>query len=271
MPAPSMQYVLSHIFENIPEQILELTFKSRQFNTTLEQRIISKVIEGPVLLDTNLVGGKPRVIIMNAAWQMPLNHIESYGILGAGIESSYYIVPPEAREHRNISSVLSISSYAGGAFNGSGVNFNGAGGFGNTANGLLGEMLGTHTLANRAIMPQVTLEGTNIIRFYPELITDGVAVRVMLEHDSEFLNMNTSGIYALRKFCLCAVQRHIVKELIVPIDETEVVAGMEIGIVKTLIQQYQQEAEKYDELLIKLKSAMHYDPSVINRLMYYQI
>lgn len=273
MPQPAVTYALSHIFQNIPMPLLELAFKPRQHNTTVEQRIINEVIEKPVLLDTNLIGGKARTIIMEANWEMSLNHIESFGMLGGGIEGSCYLVPPEAREGRNISSVLGVSSYVGGAFNGTGVNYNGVGAFGNTAMNLASEMLGTYTMAAHATMPQITLEGTNIIKFFPELITDGLAVRVMLEYDSEFLNMNTSGIYVMRDFCMIAVKRYIVKELIVSIDETEVVAGMEIGIIKTLVQEYKDQStpEVYDAALRKLKSAMHYSPDSIGKLMYYHI
>jgi hypothetical protein len=256
--------------QNIPRQLLDLAFRPRQFNTTIEQRIISEVVEGPVLLDLNLVGGKQRTIIMNSQWQMPLDHVESFGLIGVGMEATFYAIPPEAREYRNISSVLGVSAFAGGAGYGAGANMNGQD-FGNTATSLLSEMLGTHTGRNNAIMPQMSLEGSNIIRFYPELITDGLAIRVMLEQDSEFLNMNTSAIFALRNFCLCATMRYVVNNLIVPVDETEVVAGMEIGVIKTLIMEYKQEVEKYNELLVKLKGAMHFDQQTIGRMMYFAL
>lgn len=271
MPASTMMYVLSHITNNIPVQLLELAFKPRQYNTTIENRIIGQVVEGPVLLDTNLVGGKAREIILQSSWQMNLTHVQSFGIMGAGMEASYYQVPPEAREGRNISSVLGVASFAGGTYDGFGVGYQFTNQRGNNASSLAREMLNTYTYANTPAMPRVTLEGTNILKFYPGVLTDGVAIRVMLEYDAEFLNLNPSGIKALQALCLCATKRFIVKELIVPVDETEVVAGMEIGIIKSLIQDYANDAKEYDELLVKLKGAMHYDAATMNRLMYYSL
>jgi hypothetical protein len=265
-----MTHVLSYILSNIPAQMLDLAFKPRQFRSTVEQRIISQVIETQVLLDINLVGGKRKTIVISSNWAMPLDHVESYSIIGAGMEGSYYMIPPEARENRNISSVLGVSAFAGGAMYGAGMNLNGQNN-GLNAMGLLNEMVGTHTMRNTAVMPEITLHGTNIIRFYPELLVDGLSISVMLEHDAEFTNMETSGIFALRNLCLCAVQRYIANNLIVPVDETEIVAGMEIGVIKTLVMEYKQEAEKYQELLIKLKGAMHADTQSIRRIMYHAL
>lgn len=271
MPASTMTYVLSHIRQNIPAELLNLAFKPRKYNTSIENRIIAEIIEGPVLLDTNLVGGKRRDIIMNAGWQMNLKHADQLNIAGTGIEGSFYLVPPEARENRNISSVIGVSSYLGGSFPGSGVGLNGGVNQGNTANGMLLEMLNTRTFANNPITPQVTLEGTNIIRFYPELITDGIALSVMLEYDSEFLNMSPSGLFAMREFCLCATQRYIATQLRVSIDETEIVAGMEIGVIKTLVEECNEKAKDYQALLMKVKGAMVFDPKSLSKLIYHSL
>ena len=271
MPQSTMTYVLSYISQNIPPEILQLAFKPRKFNTTVDQRILSEIVEGPILLDTNLIGGKRRDIYLNASWQMDLPRGDINGLMGTGLEGTFYKVPPEAREYRNISSVLGPTSYIGGALPGTGVNFSGNGGFGNTANGMLSQMMGTHTFAQYPVLPQATLEGTNIIRLFPDILTDGIAISIMLEYDSEFLNMNQSAIHAMRNLCLCATQRYIATQLRVSIDETEVVAGMEIGVVKEIVVDYQQKGEQYPELLMKLKGAMHYDSRSNSRLIYHAL
>jgi hypothetical protein len=268
MPQSTMTYVLSYIRKEIPEELLELAFKSRKFNTTIEQRIISEVIEGPVLLDTNLVGGKRREIFMRSNWLVNLKRTDAFNVTGLGVEGCFYLVPPEAREHRNISSVIGIAPFAGSAVSDSGINFGQAGSYGNTANGMLSQMLNTRTMSQYPVLPMATLEGTNIIRFYPEVPTDGVAVAVMLEYDAEFMNMNASAIKAMQKLCLCAVQQYIGRKLRISIDETEVVAGMEIGVIKEMVINYIEKGEQYDDLLIKLKGAMTYDARSLQRLIY---
>lgn len=268
MAQDTMTYVISNIRHSIPEEILNLAFKPRQYNTTIEQRIISEIIEGPIILDTNLVGGKRREIFINGSWEMNMNEATEWDLGGTGVQSSYYKVPPEAREGRNISSVLGMTpsmsnTISGGSRQGSGQYF------GNTATGALSQMLNTRTFSEYPVPPQITLEGTNIIRVNPRQLITGMAVSVMLEYDSEFININQSGIVALVNLCLCATQRYIANKLRVTIDETEVVAGMEIGVIKDIVMEYLQKGEAYHDLLIKLKGAMTYDAKTLTRLIYY--
>jgi hypothetical protein len=266
-----MSYVISHICENIPPQLLTAAFEPTKYNTTIEQRIISQIIEGPILLDTNLVGGKRRDIFLNSNWELDLDVAEQYNLVGTGVQGSYYLIPPEAREFRNISSVIGIVNSLVSSMPGSSINYNGTGSFGNTASGMMSQMINTRTFGQYPITPQVTLEGTNIIRMYPRQMINGAAVSVMLEFDSEFLNMNQSGIKALRELCLCATQRYIANKLRIPVDQTEVVAGMEIGVIKDIINEYLQKAENYDALLMKLKGALHFDMRTLGMLIRHAI
>lgn len=267
----TMTYVLSNIRHSIPEEILNLAFKPRKFNTTIEQRIISEIVEGPIILDTNLVGGKRRDIYLNPSWEMDMETGANWNVIGNGIQGSYYRVPPEAREGRNISSVIGVSPTVSAGVPGSSIGRNGVPTYGNTIDSSLSQMLNTRTFGNYITSPQVTLEGTNIIRFNPRQILDGCAISVMLEYDSEFINLNQSGIIYLQKLCLCATQRYIANKLRVTIDETEVVAGMEIGVIKEIVNEYNQKGEEYDALLIKLKGAMLADSRTLSRLIAYGI
>lgn len=268
MAQSTLTYILSYINQNIPPELLQLAFKPRKYNTTVEQRIRSEIIEGPILLDTNLVGGKRREVYIDPSWRMDLNYANTFNVVGPGVEGSFYLVPPEAREYRNISSVIGITPFNGGAYSGAmGIN----GGAGNNATGMLSQMLNTRTFAQYAVQPQISLEGTNILRFYPELLTEGLAVTIMLEYDSEFLNMRTSAIMAMQELCLCAVQRYIATNIRVSIDETEIVAGMEIGVIKTLVEECVEKAKDYPERLRKLKGAMVFDPSSMNRIIYHAL
>jgi len=263
-----MTYITNYIRANIPLELLQLAFKPRKYNATVEQRIVSEIVEGPILLDTNLVGGKRRDIYIDPSWRMDLAYQQTFNIVGPGVEGSFYLIPPEAREYRNISSVIGITPSGADLFEGGLGMPNGAG---NTAAGMLSQMLNTRTFAQSAITPQATLEGTNIIRFYPELLTDGLAVTVMLEFDAEFLNMRTSSLMAMRELCLCAVQRYIATNVRVAIDESEIVAGMEIGIIKTLVEDCVEKAKDYPDRLKSLKGSLHYDPTSMSRMIYHAL
>lgn len=257
MPQSAMTYVLSEITQTIPRELLELAFKPEKYQTTLEQRIISQIVEGPILLNTNLVGGKRREIYLRSQWLLDMEPEGGWSSLGTGTQGAYYKVPPEAREGRNLSSVIGITSSLSGSSYGTGYTSNGSGGFGNTLNSMISEMVNSRTLSQYPIQPLATLEGTNVICLFPRFLVDDVAVTVLLEHDSEFINLERSGIVALIDLCVCAAKRYIGNELRVSVDETEIVAGMEIGIIRTLVDEYVEEGKRFRELLIRYKGASH--------------
>lgn len=271
MPSATMAYVLSNITQNIPAELLGLAFKPQQFNTTVEQRIIAQIVEGPILLDTNLVGGKRRELYLRSNWLLDLDQEEGIMSLGGAIQGAFYKVPAEAREDRNISSVIGITSSLAGSAHGSGYTTNGAGGFGNTLNAMTSQMLNSRTFAQYPVMPNASLEGTNIIRLFPKQLVSDVVVTVMLEYDSEFINLEPSAIFALSDLCLCATKRYIANTLRVSVDETEVVAGMEIGIIKQLIEEYAQDGKEYDTKLMKFKGAAHFDKRSLGRMIYHAL
>lgn len=269
MAQATATHLLQYILSNIPRQILELAFEPRKYNTSVESRIISEIIEGPILLDVNLVGGKRKDIFVSNQWELKMDTLPQYGLVTPSVESAFFRIPAEAREGRNISSVIGLSDTDTASLPGTSLNGNGQ--FGNTAPGMLSQMLNTRTFGMTPHRPQVSLEGTNIVRVHPAQFVEGISIAVMLEYDSEFLNLNNSGIVALKKLSLCATQRYIANQLRVSIDETQVVAGMEIGIIKEIVNDYLQKAEDYDNLLIKVKGAMMYEPRTFSKLVRYMI
>ena len=268
MALSTSTYIIQYVRQNVPSEILQLAFKPQAYNTTVEQRIMTEVVEASVLQDINLVGGKRKDIFLSNNWKIDVPYDDTSGIIGGGLEPAYYLIPAEAREGRNISSVIAVTPFTGSNYPGAGANFNGQGSYGNTATGMLSQMMNTRTFAQYPIMPQATLEGTNIVRVSQDIITDGLGLSVFLEMDLEMLNLNKSGLMAVRKLCLCAVQRYIATNLRIPVDETEVVAGMEIGVIKTIVEECLDKAKDYDDLLVKMKGAMHYDPRSLSKIIY---
>jgi len=267
MPADTLSYLISNIVHNIPVELLTLAFRPRDFDTTVERRIVSEIVEGPILLDTNLVGGKKRDIYIDPSWEMQLDiETNQLGIL-PNSQSAFYKIPYEAREGKNISSVSGLASIQGAVYSDGYT----PGASGNTATGLMSQMLGTYTFANSPSTPMITLEGANIIRVNPRSILQNLVISAYLEHDSTFTNMHPSAIFALSELVLCATKRYIGTKLVIPIDETEIVAGMEIGIIRELVNTYREEGKEYNELLIKFKGANHYDPKTLSTMIRYAI
>jgi len=271
MSQSAMTYVLSEITQTIPRELLLLAFKPEKYQTTLEQRIRSQIIEGPILLNTNLVGGKRREIYLSSQWLLDMEPEGGWSALGTGTQGAYYRVPQEAREGRNISSVIGITSSLSGSSYGTGYTSNGSGGFGNTLNAAISEMVNSRTLAQYPIQPLATLEGTNVVCLFPRFLTENVAVTVMLEYDSEFINLERSAIMTLTDLCVCATKRYIANELRISVDETEIVAGMEIGVIRTLIDRYVEEGELFREKLLRFKGSAHADKRAIRRLIFHAL
>lgn len=271
MAKDTVTYLLSHVKQSLPPEILEMAFKPGKYNTTVEQRIITEVIEGPILDDCNLVAGKRRDIILNPSWKLDIDPEPDLAMAGSGLQGAYYKIPEGPREGRNIASVVGIIPSLVSSLPGSVVSYNGQASMGNTAGGLISEMLNTRTMGQYPITPLVTLEGTNIIRFFPEQLIEGCVVSVFLEYDADFLNLNNSGIIALRKLVLCAVQKYIGTNLRLPVGETEIVAGMEISDVREIVNDCIQKGEEYDNLLVKYKGAATFDTRTISRLMWHML
>lgn len=269
MPQAAMLYVLSEIQQEIPAELLNLAFRPEKYQTTLEQRIISQIIEGPILLNTNLIGGKRREIYIKSEWQLDMEPEGGWSSLGAGIQGAYYRIPAEAREGRNISSVVGITSSLSGTSYGAGYTTNGVGGFGNTIAGMLSEMVNSRSLAKYPIQPRATLEGTNVICLFPRYLVEDIAISVLLEYDSEFINLEKSAIMALVDLCVCATKRYISNALRVSVDETEVVAGLEIGIIKDLINEYTEAGKEFRAKLIKFKGTTHFDKRQLRQIIFH--
>ena len=58
MPVTALTACLSHVYNNIPEEILEAAFEPGLYNVTLDERIIAEVIRGRVLIAANLLTGR---------------------------------------------------------------------------------------------------------------------------------------------------------------------------------------------------------------------
>ena len=218
-------------------------------------------------METNLVGGRRKDIFILSQWELDMPFEQSAPVIGSGIQRSYYKIPPEAREGKNIVTVIGVEADQYSGIPGSSAMRGGGMAYGVTAQSELMAMLNSHTNAQSIIYPKLSLQGNNIICIQPKQIIEGMAISVMLEYDSYFINMNVSGKKALADFALCCTKQYIATELRVKVDETQVVAGMEIGVIRDIVNEYVQASENYAELLNRLKGSMHADTTTLSKLI----
>lgn len=261
MPQATPTYLLAHVYANIPPAILKAVFRPSN-GRTLDTCLFEEVFKPRVLLDINLLMGKKTRIELLGEWKVPVTLPEFAAVVGATYDASFFYIPPEFREFRNIATVEGISddyTYAMPVNSGSIGNINN---IGNTVTSLANAALSSRTMYNYPIMPQVTLQSDNLIRVYPETYSDGLILECKLEYDEEMTNANQNVIYPLRKLFLNAVKTYCYNEFTIRIDESEVVAGMPIGRFKEIVNSWENEANEYEELLFEVRGGSLMDPIV---------
>lgn len=259
---PALAVVFAGLYPSIPREILDITFNPKREMTTIDQRIIDVIINGRVLIDTNLVSGLRRQIEVHDGWRLKTIPPEFSMMAGSQVDYAYYAVPPEAREFRDISSVYKLYTNYPFAF---AQNSTGVGGlpnsFGNSVMTTLEAAVSSRTMMDLPMIPpSVVLKAGNILQVYPQTWASGLIVDCLLNYDEEFTNLSTQTIWALRDLVICATKAYIYNYLRIKIDKNEVISGKEIGSFKDVIMEWHDENEKYADLLDTFIGMDMWDP-----------
>ena len=277
MPVTALTACLSHVFNNIPEEILEAAFEPDRYNVTLDERIITEVIRGRVLISANLLTGRHTRIPLFEEYREDTvfkgqKYIENIGRNEYYEDMTVFRVPPEAREGKNIAHVYGAYPYiTSTATRGSGY---GAAieQQGNSLTHLSNLALRSHTIEMGHIQYTPYLLGDNIVRIYPRAhYTYGLALDCLLEYDDEFTNMDTGTISNLTELVLNATKTFIYTKLIIKVDANEIIAGHSIGKFRDIIESYADEKDRWEELLMKFKASNEISPEIVSRMVRYMI
>lgn len=267
MPSSTMSIVFGTLFQVIPPQILKAVFKPELYQTTIDQRIMDEVVYKRVLQDTNLIGGFRRKIEMRDEWLAKTIPPDIMATVGSTDDIAFFVIPPEARENRNISSVIKLSTNYPFAFP---INTPG-GAYNNWGNNV--EMYAQAALASRTfsdlpfVPPQAIIRSGNILEVYPYTYLTGVILDCELEFDIEYTNMSRTMIPALRDLVVWATKAYIFNQQEIIIDTNEVIQGMTIGAYKTIISRYEDANERYEEALNEYIAGDLMDPTKFQDLV----
>lgn len=250
------------IYNSIPHEILEVTFRPREYGVTLDQRIKDVIISGRVLPDCNINAGKIKRIPLYACMVEPVLPDPGYNSVVNPNPGSLYRVPAGVRENRDIVGVIDISypyDYTG--FNNAQQGF---GNNGNTFAGLAGAALDSHTHRNACLTPTPTLLENNMVLINPtnSFLSDWTLV-CRLGYDEEFSNLNRSSVTALGRLALTATKAYIWTTLAIRIDQNVLSGGQELGQFKNIVDDYRTALEQYEPDLTKFKGSTLYDPEVV--------
>lgn len=263
-----LQRAFSDIFATIPQVILQAAFNpTARADISLDTAILNQVIIPRVKDAVSVRGGRVTEIVLYQDWAH-FTPSPSQFALGAGGTYSTFVIPPEARENRDISNILGIQLLSSMSSGTNHSQFNNVMARGVSVASLGMQAIRAQTAANVVSLPTPELRDGNTIvlnppqnNFIPWVIT------VRLCYDDAFSNMPAPLLEPFSKVVLCAVKAYIYTQLYLRIENNMVLRGAEIGAIKTIVDSYADANEKYEEALVSMGGAEIFDPARTARIL----
>lgn len=248
--ANTINYILNEIRQSIPYEILYAGFTIDDTPETininsLDDKILRKLLKKRVFLDLNVIGGIEMLI--------PINNLNpSFTEYGYTV----YNIPNELTGNKEIISVLGLNSLnILGVPGSTGL---ASGYYSTTAGGMVGNSLTNvaHRIGN-SVAPEtyVTNAHTEIVGYNTILIYANFrllynyALRVLLENDSNLNNIQPRSYKNISTLCILAAKAYIYNKLIIPLNNGYLASGQELGIIKNIIESYEDANEQYNTYL----------------------
>ena len=273
-----MNYPLDHaimtVCRNIPPQILEMAVNqaNKKFHTSnnVTEWVCNHIINAIVLKDVNLVAGQVKTIVLKPAWleKLPGDH---EGYAGDDGPNTVYRIPPEARDNKAISQVMTIQfpyiTYQSSGIANADV---ASGGF--SLVDQVDQVINSYNLATPRNHPVVTLLAGDLIKITPSQYTRQFwLLTVRINYDETFNNLHDASIPILSNMILLAAKQWIYTNLIVEIDKASMMTGVEIGTVRSIIEEYKDAGTQYEEERTKFRGTSSMDPEYRRRMLFYQL
>ncbi len=266
----AVDHALRNVYNNIPMEILELAFDLKGQRRSLDEAIIDEVIEGRVRPDVSAIAGQYKEIVMLPQWakvaELQIHDANMVPIVPYAI----YTVPPQSREYRMISGVISMSLPYGAtnslAMMSSGMLEGMTGGI--NAGSLACQALNANTYQNVPSLPTPILMAGNQIRITPVemsmIRSFSWILKCRLEYDKDFTNLTPNAIVQLSELILTATKAWIFNKLTVKLEMGYVHSGQEVGRVKEIIDGYSEQADRYNVIRMEFHGSA--DPLDVNTM-----
>lgn len=271
----ALLYAINTVRAQIPSEIIRAAMMIDEPDitanlTSVDDKILNKVIKNRVLLDANIVGGIETIVPLNGA--QPSYYDQYYTV---------YKVPPEATNNKEIISALSISFMpASGYFGQVASGFGPGGGYnssnfnGNQQNNTVMDIArrigDSASIAGALCNAHLELVAYNTILIYASYrAVSNFGVRVILENDSNLNNIQPKSYIGFGLLCSLAVKAYIYNKLIIPVNSGYLAGGQDLGIFKSIIESYSSAEEEYRTYLREQWGATAYmnDTTRYNRLL----
>lgn len=237
-----IQKALSDLHYTIPPEVLELAFLDRHLMRSgvalsLDHQIQDKVIQGRVIPDCNLRGGKQL--------EVPLDGLRAQMYQNGMM---VYHIPKERTDGCSITSVLSLTYGSHPAYNA----LSGRGYFNHHSD----LMSAASSLITSSEQPpnlstaSVQLIGENIVLVKsPTPLPGSAYLRCNVEHDAALSNIAPASWPVFSKLVEHATKAYIYIHKRVLLDQGYLHGGMNLGAVQEFVEQYSDDNEMYQELL----------------------
>lgn len=262
----AIKKAISEIYFHIPIDVLEFAFRDHnqhysEMPTSLDHRIMLKLIRPKVLVDCNLVGGQ-------------LTNISLQGIAPYVPDqlSLVYQIPKGRTSGRSIYSVLSVGympygNVWAGELTGYGtMPFNHVSNVANAAQ-RVGD---SHSEIPAVSSATAELIGENVVLIRDSLrLTSVYFIRCILGNDENLNNISPRSWLSFAELCVLATKAYIYKECRFKIERSYLENGQELGVMKEIVESYSDAHEMYATYLKEVwrSVAINNDPWSRNRMI----
>ena len=265
------QLIMLRITQNIPRSVLLVALK--KYNTenhtqyTITTFIQEVIMTRIVLPEANLSGGRAKTIPLRNDWieNTPMDHA---GFAGDDGPYSLFRIPPEARDYKPISNIVSIqypyNTYLGGGVNSSDI---GLGGY--CLIDQIDEVLNSYTLARPRNHPTATLMSGDLIRIYPsQYSVQNWLLTCRIDFDSSLTNLPDHALPIMANLVLYATKQWCYTNLLIDIDRAWMETGQDIGSFKSIIEGYSDAGQMYKDEMVQWRGVSLLTPEIRKYLLY---
>lgn len=244
-----VQVAIMRVKAEIPRDILSQAFMPKRYDptrrdryfdnvssTSIDEQIKLQVIEGRVSIDANLVGGTEMYLPIRLA---ELQTVDGWNMV--------YRFPREVTGGRRIISVHELNyGYTTGNWGGGGISPSNTNNLLSIAREIIRGTSGVQSVGSSYV--QLVGINTVLVNDLNQAIGDAV-LRCTLAHEPNFNDVKPAYYHNFSQLVLYAVKAHVHNQLVVDLDEGQIRAGMTLGRIREITDQYADMNQVYYDYL----------------------
>lgn len=245
-----IEYALLEIRNQIPEEILRLAFPSldNQWGGGMESldfRIRCKVIEQRVRVDVNLIGGtQERFSLANCNFDVNPDYT-----------SAVIHIPAEVTHNRQIVQVYNVT-YGPTGYPATMGTSSSYGAYGASPRGQrTGQLVSSSAGADMFVLGNVEMLGNNtFLVYYNGLLSPAMWIDCRVADDENLNSIRPQSYQKFGALCVAACKAYIFRNFSISLDQGQLQGGMQLGVIRELVWNYQEAEQTYQELRASWRS-----------------